>query len=138
MPDLEMVLNHMGNPPVPSGGWDPWASQIARAAELPNMSVKLSVGLALAVRWSWSTDALRRYVDHVIDRFSPDRVMAGSNWPVILLCASFADAWRGIEASLAGLSETERQAIMGATAERIYGLSARQAALGAPQGRTFD
>jgi L-fuconolactonase len=61
-------------------------------------------------------------VDHVIDQFSPDRVMAGSNWPVVLLCASFADAWRGIEASIAMLSDTERQAIMGAAAERIYRL----------------
>jgi len=120
VPALKVVLNHMGNPPVPNGGWGPWASQITRAADLPNVSVKLSVGLALAVRWSWSTDALRRYVDHVIDRFGPNRVMAGSNWPVILLCASFADAWRGIEALIAGLSDTEQQAIKGATAERVY------------------
>jgi L-fuconolactonase len=122
LPDLRVVLNHMGNPPVPECGWEPWASKIAQAAELPNMSVKLSVGLAVAARWSWSTDALRRYADHVIDRFGPDRVMAGSNWPVILLSASFADAWRGIETLIAGLVDTERQAIMGATAQRIYRL----------------
>jgi L-fuconolactonase len=52
LPHLQVVLNHMGNPPVPNSGWDPWASPIARAASLPNTSVKLSVGLALAVRWS--------------------------------------------------------------------------------------
>ena len=84
------------------------------------MSVKLSVGLALVVRWKWSTDALRKYADHVIDLFSPDRVMAGSNWPVILLGASFTEAWRGIEALIVGLSATERQAILGGTAARVY------------------
>jgi L-fuconolactonase len=124
VPNLKVVLNHMGNPPVCSDGWDPWATQIARASHLPNMSVKLSVGLAVAVRWSWSTEALRKYAEHVIDRFTPDRVMAGSNWPVILLCASAPDAWRGIEALVAGLSETDRDSIMGATAERIYALDA--------------
>ena len=122
VPDLRVVLNHMGNPPVPDEGWDPWAFRIARAAELPNMSLKLSVGLAVAVRWSWSTERLRPYVDHVVDRFGPDRVMAGSNWPVILLCARFVDAWQGIDELIAGLSDTERQAIMGATAQRIYSL----------------
>jgi L-fuconolactonase len=122
LPDLKVVLNHMGNPPVPENGWEPWATQIARAAELPNMSVKLSVGLALVVRWSWSTPALRKYADSVIELFSPDRVMAGSNWPVILLGATFQQAWRGIEDLIAGLSDAERRLILGGTARRIYGL----------------
>ena len=120
LPDLKVVLNHMGNPPVPDGGWEPWATQIARASELPNMSVKLSAGLALVVRWSWSTDALRKYADHVVDLFSPGRVMAGSNWPVILLGASFEQAWHGIEDLIARLSDAERQAILGNTAQSIY------------------
>lgn len=120
LPELRVVLNHMGNPPVPDNGWEPWATQLSNAAELPNLTVKLSVGLALAVRWKWSTDALRKYADHVIDLFSPDRVMAGSNWPVILLGASFTEAWHGIEALIAGLSATERHAILGGTAARIY------------------
>jgi L-fuconolactonase len=58
----------------------------------------------------------------VIEQFGPDRVMAGSNWPVILLGASFEQAWRGIEELIAELSHAERAAILGATAERIYGL----------------
>jgi L-fuconolactonase len=122
LPDLKVVSNHMGNPPVPENGWEPWATQIARAAELPNMSVKLSVGLALVVRWSWSTPALRKYADYVIELFSPDRVMAGSNWPVILLGATFQQAWRGIEELIAGLSDKDRHLILGGTARRIYGI----------------
>jgi L-fuconolactonase len=122
LPQLSVALNHMGNPPVPEGAWEPWAGQMARAAQLPNMSVKLSAGLALVVRWQWSTEELRKYAAHVIEQFGPDRVMAGSNWPVILLGASFEQAWRGIEELIAELSHAERAAILGATAERIYGL----------------
>lgn len=121
-PDLKIVLNHMANPPVPEQGWEPWATQIARAAELRNVSIKLSVGRALLMRWRWSVDELRRYADHIIDLFSPDRVMAASNWPVILLGAGFAEAWHGVESLVAGLSEPERQAVLGGTAQRIYGL----------------
>jgi L-fuconolactonase len=122
LPKLKVALNHLGNPQVPENGWEPWASRIARAAALPNMSVKLSAGLALVVRWKWDTEALRRYSDHVIGLFGADRVMAGSNWPVILLGASFVECWRGIESLIAPLPAPERAAILGGTATRIYGL----------------
>lgn len=46
LPELKVVLNHLGNPPVPENSWEPWATNMARAAALPNMSVKLSAGLA--------------------------------------------------------------------------------------------
>lgn len=122
LPQLKVALNHLGNPPVPENGWEPWASRIARAAVLPNMSVKLSAGLALVVRWKWDTEALRRYSEHVIGLFGPARVMAGSNWPVILLGASFTECWRGIETLIAPLPASDQEAILGETAARIYGL----------------
>ncbi len=122
LPELKLVINHLGRPPIPEQGWEPWATQIARAAEHRNMSMKLSIGLDIIMRWRWSTDAIRRYCDHVLDLFSPDRVMAASNWPVILLGASYAETWNGIADLVAGLSAAERQAVLGGTATRIYGL----------------
>jgi L-fucono-1,5-lactonase len=121
-PDLTIVLNHLGRPPVPENGWEPWASQITRAAACPNMSVKLSAGGDLVARWRWSTDAMRRYADHVLERFGPSRVMAASNWPVVLLGGSFAEVWRGLTELIAGLSASERAAVLGGTAERIFRL----------------
>ena len=38
MPDLNIVLNHLGRPPLPEKGWEPWASQMVRAAAFPNIS----------------------------------------------------------------------------------------------------
>jgi len=122
IPELQVVLNHMGNPPVAESGWQPWATQIARAAELPNMSVKLSAGLALVVKWQWSTGEIRRYADHVLGLFGPERVMAGSNWPVVVLGGTFATVWRGITELLAGLTPAERAAVLGGSAQRIYAL----------------
>jgi L-fuconolactonase len=122
MPDLPVVLNHLGRPPVPEGGWEPWASQIVRAAALPNISVKLSLGGDVVSRWRWSTDALRRYSDHVLTNLGANRVMAASNWPVVLLSGRFADVWRGIEDLVSGLPAAGRAAVMGGTAERIYRL----------------
>ena len=121
-PDMKLNLNHLGRPPLPEKGWEPWASQMARAAQNPNMSVKLSIGGDIANQWKWNTDEIRRYVDHVIGLFGAERVMVASNWPVILLSGSFAEVWAGIEDLVAGLSPHELKAVMGGTVEKIYGL----------------
>jgi L-fuconolactonase len=120
--DLKVVINHLGRPPVPDQGWEPWDQQIARVAECPNVSMKLSAGLDIVMRWRWSTDQIRRYADHVLEHFGPDRVMAASNWPVVLLGGSFVEVWHGIEALVSRLSSAERKAVLGGTAERIYAL----------------
>jgi L-fuconolactonase len=122
LPELKIVINHLGRPPLPERGWEPWATQVARAAEQRNVSMKLSIGLDIIMRWRWSTDEIRRYSDHVLDLFSSNRVMAASNWPVILLGASYEQTWKGITDLVAALSVDQRHAIMGGTAERVYGL----------------
>ncbi len=122
LPELKIVINHLGRPPIPERGWEPWATQVARAAEHRNMAMKLSVGLDVIMRWPWSTEGVRRYSDHVLDLFGAERVMAASNWPVILLGASYAEAWRGTAALVARLSADHQRAVMGETASRIYGL----------------
>ena len=122
VPALRIVLNHLGRPPIPERGWEPWATQIARAAEHRNMAMKLSIGLDVIMRWRWSVEELRRYSEHALDLFGPERVMAASNWPVILLGASYEETWRGIASQLAGLSADDRRAVLGETAKRVYGL----------------
>jgi L-fuconolactonase len=120
MPNLNIVLNHLGRPPLPEKGWEPWASQMVKAAAFPNISAKLSVGGDVVWRWKWSTEEIRRYSDHVMQHFGAERVMAGSNWPVVLLSGSFAEVWHGIEDLCEGLSASERSAVLGGTAERVY------------------
>jgi L-fuconolactonase len=122
LPELKIALNHLGRPPIPEEGWEPWATLIARAAEHRNVSIKLSIGLDVIMRWRWSTDAIRRYSDHVLDLFSAHRVMAASNWPVILLGASYQECWEGITALVDGLAADEKRAVLGDTATRVYGL----------------
>ena len=120
MPELKVALNHLGNPPVPEKGWEPWATYIRRVAELPNMSIKLSAGLALVIKWKWSTEEIRPYADYVIELFGPERVMAGSNWPVVELGGTFGEVWTGIKELIASLTPAERAAVLGGSAQRIY------------------
>jgi L-fuconolactonase len=48
--------------------------------------------------------------------------MAGSNWPVVVLGGTFGEVWHGIIDLISSLSPREREAVLGGTAQSIYGL----------------
>jgi L-fuconolactonase len=54
LPQLKIVINHLARPPIPKQGWEPWATQIARAAEHRNDQV-YSTYLALSGSWRQAT-----------------------------------------------------------------------------------
>jgi L-fuconolactonase len=122
-PGMRVVIDHLGRPPVAAAGWEPWASLISRAAELPNVSIKLSVGLDIALGWTLSTEELRRYADHTLDCFGPERVMAASNWPVSTLAGDYGAIWRGIRILVSDLAPPEREMVLGGTARQVFGLT---------------
>lgn len=122
VPGGRFVLDHCGKPPVASGGPGTWAADVRALAGLPNVVCKLS-GLVTEARWDdWSVAALAPFADVVLDAFGPDRVMAGSDWPVCLLAATYAQVWDAHREVLGGLSDTERDAVLDGTARRTYGL----------------
>jgi L-fuconolactonase len=48
--------------------------------------------------------------------------MYGSDWPVCTLAASYDEVWELAGALIKDLSETERAAVLGGTATRVYDL----------------
>ena len=120
-PDLRCVVDHCAKPHVRDGAFDDWAADMATVAADTAALCKLS-GLATEAGPGWNADTLRPYIEHLIECFGPERMMWGSDWPVVTLAGPYA-AWR--EASvqvLATLDESARDAIFGGTAVRFYGL----------------
>ncbi len=121
VPDGRFVVDHLAKPAIADLAWEPWATGFAALAERDNVSAKLS-GMVTEARWeSWTTDDLRPYVDHALATFGPDRLMFGSDWPVCTLAATYARVVAVAEHLLAELSIHERTAILGGTAEAVYG-----------------
>jgi L-fuconolactonase len=118
-PDLPMVIDHAAKPAIAAGGFAPWASDIARVARETAVMCKLS-GLTTEAAPEWGVEDLRPYVDHLLACFGPERLMWGSDWPVVDLAGGFA-RWR--EATLALLPGPARAEVLGGTAARFYGLS---------------
>lgn len=120
-PELPAVIDHGAKPCIAAQAWQPWADDIARLARETGAFCKLS-GLVTEAGVGWTPDALRRYVDHLLDCFSPARVMWGSDWPVVDLAGGYRRWREATERLLEGLSVPERDAVLGGTAARFYGL----------------
>ncbi len=125
LPGLGFVLDHAGNPPI-AGGWlEPWRGLLRELAALPNVSVKLSGLVTEADHTSWTPDDLRPYAETLLGSFGPERVVFGSDWPVCLLAAGYGRVLGTAHELTAGLSGSERDAVFGGTAARVYRLGQR-------------
>lgn len=122
LPELTFVLDHLAKPPIATGELEPWASRIRELAREPNVFAKLS-GMVTEVGPQWTVERLRPYADVLLDAFGPDRVMFGSDWPVCLLAAGYAEVHRAAEQMTAGLRPDERDDVFGGTAARAYRLT---------------
>jgi L-fuconolactonase len=120
-PDLSVVIDHAAKPDIAHGAFEPWASDVARVARQTSALCKLS-GLVTEAAPGWRVDELRRYVDHLLEVFGPERLMWGSDWPVVELAGGYA-RWREAGQDLvAGLEPPERMAVLGGTAAAFYGM----------------
>lgn len=121
VPDLRIVIDHLGKPPIVARGWEPWHTLIARAARMPNVFAKLS-GLDAGDADTWTAADIAPYVERALELFGPDRLMFGSDWPVANLRGGYGKIWRKTNQVLARLSHHERDRILGGTAIAFYRL----------------
>jgi len=123
-PDLGVVIDHLGSPPIKAEEWQPWAGLIAGAAQRPNVSTKLA-GLSTLAAPQWSAADLAPYVAHALEAFGANRIMFGSDWPVCLVGGGYERWWSTTTELLAELSADERAWILGGTATSVYRLDDR-------------
>jgi len=71
---------------------------------------------------TWTPEALRPYLDVAVEAFGPERLMAGSDWPVCLLASGYARWFQVLRDYFAQFSEAERARVFGGTAIEVYGL----------------
>jgi predicted TIM-barrel fold metal-dependent hydrolase len=120
-PEVSFILDHCGVPDITGAGLDPWRDAIRAIAQLPNVNAKIS-GVVAYAGADWSVDTIRPYVEHVIDCFGWDRVVWGSDHPVVTLTGSLT---RWVEATrqiIAGASAEEQARLLNGNARRIYRL----------------
>jgi L-fuconolactonase len=122
LPEQPFVLDHLAKPRIRTGEIDSWRRDLTALARHANVSCKLS-GLVTEAAWrGWKRADFAPYLDVALEAFSPRRLMFGSDWPVCLVAAEYADVVGIVDDLLATLAPAERERIRGGTAVEFYGL----------------
>jgi L-fuconolactonase len=122
LPQQPFVIDHIAKPRIREREVHEWARGIAALARQRNVFCKLS-GMVTEADWaSWTPDDLRPYIDTIFDWFPPERIMFGSDWPVCTLAATYERGAAVVTTYLDALAPAARDAVLGETAKRFYGL----------------
>jgi L-fuconolactonase len=122
LPELRFVLDHAGKPHIARGDIEPWRTHVAELARSPNVAVKLS-GLVTEAAPDWTVETLVPYARVLLDAFSPNRILFGSDWPVCLLAAGYQRVAQVAAELIEHLSPDEQADVFGANAVHWYGLT---------------
>lgn len=123
LPELALVIDHLGHPPFGAPGEDRWRDLIASVAENPRANAKVS-GLYPdgAAGPEDVAERIRPAFEHALAVFGSGRLMYGGDWPVSVLFGGYADTWAPLRLLFDALGDVEREAILHRTAARVYGL----------------
>lgn len=132
-PDLPIVIDHASKPQIRNGkaaaeGFAGWAPAMEALAACPNVVCKISGMLTEAAPGATAAD-LNPYMDHLLAAFGPQRLMWGSDWPVVILGREdsktpYVDWFDMVSGWLQSRNESAKAAILGGTACRFYGIEA--------------
>jgi L-fuconolactonase len=121
-PDQKLIFDHCAKPVIRDRTISGWEASIKEAATFPNVYCKLS-GLLTEAKWKdWSAADFYPYLDIVFEAFGPDRLLFGSDWPVILLSGIYVQ-WKSLlEKYMERFNEEEREKVFGLNAVSFYNL----------------
>jgi L-fuconolactonase len=125
-PDLSIVIDHGGKPNLAlegrrTGAFARWRDDMRALAAHPRIHCKLS-GLLTQAPPDWTSDHILPAAETLLDLFGPDRLIWGSDWPVLTLAGTYQQWVEITEHVLRGLTDAQRAAVWGGNAIRFYGL----------------
>lgn len=121
LPEVPMILDHIGKPAIRDGKLQPWATQLRELAAFPNVVCKVS-GIATEARPDWKPEEFRPYLDVVFDAFGFERTMFGGDWPVTLQAIEPSRWIALLDRHLAGTPDADLRRFWRGNAVRVYRL----------------
>lgn len=129
-PGTRFIVDHCGNadPAVIAGpgdgdshGREQWMRDMEAFGQRPHVICKIS-GIVARVSDPWSADDLAPTVNHCLDVFDPERVIAASDWPVCTLGSPLAGWFTALREIISPRSETDQRRLLHDNAVRLFGL----------------
>jgi L-fuconolactonase len=121
-PDQKLVIDHCAKPDIGKGKIAEWKKEMQELAKASNVYCKLS-GLFTEAKWSsWNPGEFYPYLDTVFECFGVERLMFGSDWPVLLLSGMYVQ-WKSLlEKYMENYKPEDKEKVFGLNAVKFYGL----------------
>jgi L-fuconolactonase len=121
-PKQKFVIDHCAKPDIGKKNIDEWKVLMKEMAHHPTIYCKLS-GLFTETKWKqWSAGEFYPYLDVVFEAFGADRLLFGSDWPVMLLSGIYVQ-WKSLlEKYMENFVEEDRLKVFGENAIEFYNL----------------
>jgi len=121
-PEQKLVIDHGAKPQVAGKKIDEWADMMRKIAACPHVYCKLS-GLFTEAKWKqWSPADFYPYLDVLFACFGTERLMFGSDWPVMLLSGIYVQ-WKSLlEKYMEEFKKEDREKVFGGNAMGFYHL----------------
>lgn len=123
-PRLRVVIDHAAKPDIAAAGaWSGLARWRRELAELAGLGacVKLS-GLLTEAGAGAGRAELKPYVDTLLESFGPQRILWGSDWPVLGLACGYSPWVELTQELLRDVPTPGRDAVLGLNARHFYQL----------------
>ncbi len=121
-PGTEFILNHIAKPNIRGNEFEPWATQMNELANLGNVVCKISGATTEADVQNWTLEDIRPYVEHALAAFGEDKVLFGSDWPVVTQAASYTRWVETVDEITRNFSEEQKNKLWKQNAVRFYRL----------------
>jgi L-fuconolactonase len=123
-PKLSIVIDHSAKPALSAAPTEFWQQQLTQIAQCKNVFIKFSGLLTEAPQGSVSIECIRPYFEHIMRAFGADRIMWGSDWPVIKLNGDY-EIWLSLTSELLKyFSSEDKNKIWASNARNFYRLPA--------------
>ena len=120
-PELKVVVDHIGKPDIYRNDVRQWRHLMKQIARETGSFVKLS-GLFTEAKSRLSLEQAKPWLDAVFDWFSVDRIIWGSDWPVLTVYGGYQD-WFGLCTDYcSSLSAEDQHKIFYGNAKHLYSL----------------
>ena len=123
LPSLAIVIDHGAKPPFATpGDMKLWRDWMNHTADIANIACKLS-GLFTELAPGQDPTDVTPVADHLLAVFGPDRLMWGSDWPVVDLAGGYTPWLDWTRRWLDNGKSHAREAILSRTARAFYRLN---------------
>ncbi len=120
-PDLPVIVDHMAKPQIGDDGFATWLRNMEHFRDMRHVHCKIS-GIVTEDGPNWSLERLLPYLEAVFDIFGPDRLVFGSDWPVVNLVADYTTWIETLQKAMGQFSKRDQMKIWAENGERFYGL----------------